>query len=72
MEVEAKVVMAKKYITYLNGLDSEELAMQGIEDRFRGVMEIRRVIEKNTVRANALSGLEQVAKGVEKFGARMG
>ena len=59
--------MAKKHITYLNGLDSEELSVQGIEDRFKGVIEIRRVIEKQTTCVNALSGLEQVAKGVEKF-----
>ena len=52
------MAMAKRYITYLNGLDSEELAVQVIEDRFKGVMEIRRVIEKETVHVNALSGLE--------------
>ena len=30
-------------------------------------MEIRRVIEKATMRVNALNGLDQVAKGVGKF-----
>ena len=59
--------MAKKYITYLNGLRSKELVVQRIEDRFRGVMEIRRAIEKETTRVNALIGLDWVAKGVGKF-----
>lgn len=66
-EAEAKLSMAKRYITYLNSLHSEELAMQGIEDHFRGAMEIRRIIEKETSRVNALSGLEHVTKGVGKF-----
>lgn len=66
-EGEEKVTMAKRYIKYLNQLDPEELLTQGITDRFRGVMEVRRVIEKETARAKALICLEQVAQGVGQF-----
>ena len=59
--------MAKRYITYLNSLCFEELATQGIGDHFRGVMEIRRIIEREIACVNALSGLERVLKGVGKF-----
>ena len=54
-EGEAKVAMDKRYIKYLNELDHKELLPQGITDHFRGVMEVRRVIKRETACAKELS-----------------
>ena len=64
--------MAKKHVRYLNELSPEELRAQGMLDRFRTVMEVGRVIEKENARANLLGCLALVSKGVEKFNQEWG
>ena len=64
---EAKAAMAKKYIQYLDELGPEELLAQGINDPFKRVLEVRRVIEKETARAYTLGCLKLFSRGVEQF-----
>ena len=67
IEGEAQASMAKTYIQYLNELSSEELRAQGIPDHYKMVMDVRRVVEKETVHTNALCCLTLASKGVEMF-----
>ena len=69
LNLSSRAQHARKYMTFLTELESDEVEKHGIPSRFMEVFECQKIIDKEAARVTASRALQQVVANVGRFNA---